>query len=308
VGDVTNEIIAPYVIDQMKLSRTVDLILGARYDHIDVDATARPLLPKSFGPIQPTSFSRDDSEVSPMLGIVIAPDPSFSIYANAAQSYAPPSTRLVDVIDPAARQPERGRQIELGIKKRFRDGKVRSTVAVYELERDRIAIADATGFTTRSGDQRSRGLEVEIAAEPRPRLRTFFSYAYTDAELTSFTPCVIVGPGPCVDMNYSGNTPIMAPEHLANLWVSKSFTGGFGISGGARYVDEQFISEDNLFSLDSSVVVDAGLFYDTEAWRFKLNFKNLTEENYESRGIAGATSVIPADPFAVYAGIEFRIR
>jgi len=307
VGDVTNETIAPYVIDHMKFSERFQLVLGARYDNIDVDATSRPLLPF---PLEPTSFSRDDSEVSPMLGIVVAPDPSFSIYANAAESYAPPSTRQVDVFDPADREPQRGRQIELGVKKQFMDGRVRTTFAAYNLERDRIPITDATGFTTRSGDQRSRGLEVEVAAEPRPRLRTFFSYAYNDAELTEFMPCVIVGPGPCDDMNfdYSGNTPKMAPEHLANLWVSKSFEGGFGVAGGVRYVDEQFISEDNQYAIDSSVVVDAAFFYDRQAWRFKLNLKNVTDEEYELRGIAGASSVIPADPFAVYAGIEFRVR
>jgi iron complex outermembrane receptor protein len=311
IGDVTNEIIAPYVIDHMKFSDSFQLVLGARYDNIDVEATTRPLLPEALGPVPPTSFSRDDSEVSPMLGIVVAPDPSFSIYANAAESYAPPSTRQVDVIDPADREPQRGRQIELGVKKQFMDGKVRTTFAAYNLERDRIPITDETGFTASSGDQRSRGLEIELAAEPLPRLRTFFSYAYNDAELTEFSRCVIVSPDPnvpCVNVDYTGNTPIMAPEHLANLWVSKSFEGGFGVAGGVRYVDEQFISEDNQYAIESSVVVDAAFFYDRQAWRFKLNLKNVSDEEYELRGIAGASSVIPADPFAVYAGVEFRVR
>jgi outer membrane receptor protein involved in Fe transport len=109
-------------------------------------------------------------------------------------------------------------------------------------------------------------------------------------------------------VDLTGNTPIMAPRHLANVWVSKSFGGGLGLSGGARYVDEQFISEDNAFAIDSALILDAAAFYDREAWRFKLNLKNLTDEEYETRGIAGASSVIPADPFAVYASIEFRLR
>jgi catecholate siderophore receptor len=304
LGDVTNTVIAPYVIDQMKLSSMVELFLGVRYDDIDVDGDVRPL-----GFPTPLPFSRDDSEASPMAGIVVAPDSSLSFYANAAQSYAPPSTRLVNEIDPASREPERGRQIETGVKKRFMDGKVRTGLAVYELERDRIAIAGADGFTQQSGDQRSRGVEIEVAAEPRPQLRTFFSYAYNDAELTDFTPCVVVDPNlPCEEQLFTGNTPIMAPEHLANLWISKSFGNGFGVSGGARYVDEQFISEDNLFAIDSSLVLDAAVFYDAEVWRFKVNFKNITDEEYETRGIAGATSVIPANPFAAYASIEFRVR
>ena len=100
----------------------------------------------------------------------------------------------------------------------------------------------------------------------------------------------------------------MAPEHVANLWVSKSFGNGFGVSGGARFVDEQFIFEDNAFAIDSFVVVDGAMFYDTPSWRFKLNLKNLTDQDYDTRGTAGATSVIPADPFAAYASVEFRLR
>lgn len=300
LGDVTNEIVAPYVIDQMKLSSRVELVIGARYDHIDVDGDVTPLgFPTSM------SFSRDDSELSPMAGLVVAPDPTLSVYANASQSFAPPSTRLVDEIDPASREPERGKQLEFGAKKQFMGGKVRTSLAVYELKRDRIPIADATGFTQQSGDQRSRGAEIEIASEPRPGLRAFFSYAYNDAELTDF---VRFDPFTMTEVDLTGNTPIMAPEHLANVWVSKSFENGFGLSGGARFVDEQFISEDNAFAIDSALVVDAAAFYDWDAWRLKLNLKNLTDEEYETRGIAGASSVIPADPFAVYASIEFRLR
>ena len=56
-----------------------------------------------------------------------------------------------------------------------------------------MAIADAErggscldGFTQQSADQRSRGAEVEVAADLGSGLRTFFSYAYNDAELLDF--------------------------------------------------------------------------------------------------------------------------
>ena len=191
------------------------------------------------------------------------------------------------------------------MKKQFMGGKVRTTFALYQLERDRIPIAGPFGFTQQAGDQRSRGAEIEIAAESAPRLMTFFAYAYNDAELTRFAR---FEPALGMVVDYSGNTPIMAPKHLANLWVSKSSQSGVGVSGGIRFVDEQFVSEDNLFKLDRYVVLDAAVFYDTEQWRFKLNLQNLTDEEYEMRSIAGATSVIPADPFAAYLTVEFRLR
>jgi TonB-dependent siderophore receptor len=300
VGDVTNRIVAPYVVDRMQLSRRVELVLGARYDMIDVDGDVTPL-----GSSTPLAFTRDDSELSPMAGLLVAPDPTLSIYVNAARSYAPPSTRLVDEADPASREPERGTQLELGVKKQFRDGRYRTTFALYELERDRIAIADATGFRQQSGNQLSRGVEVELAAEPLPGLRAFLAYAYNDAELTEFTR---FDPWTMTVQDLSGNRPILTPEHLLNLWVGKSCPAGFGVAGGVRFIDEQFISEDNLFAIDSALVFDTTFLYERNAWRFNLTFENLTDARYETRGIAGASSVIPADPFTVRAGVEYRLR
>ena len=73
-----------------------------------------------------------------------------------------------------------------------------------------------------------------------------------------------------------------------------------------RFVDEQFIDADNVFALDSYLLLDAAVFYDISDWRLKLNFKNLTDQDYEMRG-DGNVSVIPADPFTVFAGVEVRL-
>jgi outer membrane receptor protein involved in Fe transport len=299
---VENTIVAPYVIDQMKVSAKVDVLLGLRYDDIESEGTVMPLTPVPF---PATSFSRDDSELSPMGGVVVSPRTDLSFYANAGRSYAPPSTRLAEEPDVAGREPEQATQYEVGTRKSFRDGRVRTTLAAYHIDRERIAIvADPFGFTQQTGDQRSRGVELEVAAGLGRGLRGFFSYAYNDSELERFTPFDF---GTMMIVDYSGNTPILAPEHVANLWVSKSFDGGLGLAGGARWVDEQFVHENNLFAIDSFVVFDAAVFYDVSAWRLKLNLKNVTDEEYETRGIAGSASVIPADPFAVFASVEFRM-
>ena len=189
---------------------------------------------------------------------------------------------------------------------------MQSTFAVYELNRDNIAIPDNNGFTQQQGDQRSRGVEFEIAAEPAPGLRTFFSYAFNDSELTRFAEQLIVGVDPMTMMpiymtfDRSGNDPAFAPENLANLWVSKRFGGGWGVGGGARYIDSQFIGEDNAFAVDSAFLLDACVFYRRDNWRVNLHLKNVTDEEYFTRGF-GSDSVIPAAPFAAYATIGFDL-
>lgn len=289
-ADAESVVIAPYLIDQIALSDRFQVVLGARFDAIDYE-----------DPV--TSTERDDSQLSPMLGLVYSPVPTFSLYANAARSFAPPSTRVV-----GEREPEESLQTEVGAKTELWDGKLQATLALYELERENMAIPDATGFTQQIGSQRSRGLELELAAEPLPRLRTLFSYAYTDAELTRFSELVMVGFNPPTFgvVDRSGNAPAFAPEHIANLWVSRRFGNGFGVGVGGRYLSEQMIAEDNAFELDASTTFDAALFYDVRDWRLNLNFKNLTDEEYFTRGF-GSTSVIPAEGFAVYGGVEYRM-
>lgn len=293
-ADASSQVVAPYVIDRIGFSERFQVVLGARWDSIDYEDEV-------------SRTSRDFSKVSPILGLVYSPAPSFSLYANAGQAFAPPSSRVV-----GERRPEESRQVEVGTKAEFWGGRLQSTFAVYELERENVAIPDLTGFIQQTGTQRARGVELELAAEPIRGLRTLFSYAYNDSELTRFSEIVIVGPNPTdfLVIDRSGNTSAFAPEHIANLWVSKRFNvlgRNFGIGAGGRYLSEQFIAEDNAFELDSTFELNASLSYDLADWRLNLHLRNLTDEEIFTRGF-GNTSVIPAPGFSIYGGFEYRLE
>jgi TonB-dependent siderophore receptor len=293
-ADVSSRVVAPYVIDRIGLSDRFQVIAGARWDSIDYEDEV-------------SGTSRDFSKVSPILGLVYSPTASLSLYANAGRAFAPPSSRVV-----GERKPEESVQVELGTKAELWDGGLQATLAVYELERENVAIPDLTGVIQQTGTQRSRGVELELAAEPLRGLRTLFSYAYTDSELTRFSELVLVGfDPPAFDIvDRSGNASAFAPEHIANLWVSKRFGDGgkgFGLGAGGRYLSEQFIAEDNAFRLDSSFEVNAALFYDLADWRLNLHLRNLTDEDFFTRGF-GNTSVIPAPGFSIYGGFEYRLE
>ncbi len=290
-GDTSSQVVAPYVIDRIGLSDRFQIVAGARWDSIDYEDEV-------------SGTSRDFSKVSPILGLVYSPTASLSLYANAGRAFAPPSSRVV-----GERRPEESTQTEVGAKGELWGGRLQTTLAVYELERENVAIPDLTGVIQQTGTQRSRGVELELAAEPLRGLRTLFSYAYTDSELTRFTEMVLVGfdPPTFATVDRSGNTSAFAPEHIANLWVSKRFGNGFGAGAGGRYLSEQFIAEDNAFELDPSFEVNATLYYELADWRLNLHLKNLTDEEYFTRGF-GNTSVIPAPGFSIYGGFEYRLK
>jgi iron complex outermembrane receptor protein len=237
-----------------------------------------------------------------MGGLVFSPSPTLSFYASGGGAFAPPSTLVV-----GERAPERSRQVEAGVKKTFLSGKGFASAAVYHLEKDNIAIPDATGVTRQLGDQRSNGVEAELSAEVRPGWTAFAVYGFTDAELRRFAQ-LVVNPftSDRLFLDYSGRTPAFAPRHLLNLWTVKEFKNGLGLGAGVRYVSSQFISEDNAVAIDGYAVADAMLSYRRNNLRASVNFKNLTDTRYFTRGYA-ASSVLPADPFAVYARLELSL-
>ncbi len=290
-GDARTVILAPYVIDQITVSPNLQLLAGARLDAIDFndDLTRR---------------ERNDTEVSPMFGAVWMPTQDVSLYGNFSRSFAPPSPRAFGDFEP-----EKSRQVEIGLKTRWLDGRAQVTAAAYELERENIAIPDDNGFTQQVGNQQSRGFEFELAIEPGAGFRAVASYAYNDAELTKFAETVIV-PTPVgflpIVFDRSGNRPAFAPEHLLSLWGTKTFTSGLGVSLGARYTGEQFIAEDNAFVVPDAFVVSAAATYAWNNYDVSVNVQNLTGTDYFTRGF-GSQSVTPATPTAAWVrlGVAF---
>jgi TonB-dependent siderophore receptor len=287
-GDARTTIVAPYVMDRIDFGR-VQILAGARLDALSFEET-----------IVPTE--RDATKLSPLGGVVFEAARGLSLYANAGSAFGPPSSLVV-----GARDPEESRQVEVGLKKTFLGGKAFLTAAAYHLEKDNIAIPDATGVTRQTGDQRSRGFELELQAEAQPGWFATASYAFTDAELTSFSEAIFLPQPPfLIVRDHSGNAPAWAPRHLANAWLVKSLPRGFSLGAGARYVGEQFIAEDNAFTVDGYLLLDAMAAYRRGRFKGSVHFKNLTDREYVTRGFGGA-SVIPASPFAVYGRVEIGV-
>ena len=288
-GDSSSRVLAPYLIDEIEVASCLRFLVGARYDDIDFEDDI-------------SQTSRRDGKLSPLLGAVYQPIESLHLYANFGRSFSPPSPRVV-----GERQPEESQQIEVGARQQLMEGRVRLTAALYQIERDNIAIPDDNGFTQQVGDQRSRGVELELAMELSAGFHGLLTYGYTDSELTQFSETVFVPvfPPRFEVMDRSGNKSAFAPDHLARLWLSKDVGHGIKVAGGLRYVGEQFIAEDNATELDDYFLVDLAASYQLRQWRLFLQLKNLTDQEYETRGF-GTSSVIPGQPFSTLFGVDFR--
>jgi len=207
----------------------------------------------------------------------------------------------------------------------FLGGKGFAAVSVYDLRRDNIAIPDSSGITRQSGDQRSKGVELDLNVQPYRGWGVMGSYAFTDATLTSFSEIVRLQPPDFVVVDRSGNVAPFAPRHLLGLWVSKHFDSGLGLAVGLRHVSEQFTAEDNRATIDPYTTLDAAVSYERKSWGLRVHFRNITDDAavsyerkswglrvhfrnitdtaYETRGF-GSASAIPARPFDVRARLQ----
>jgi outer membrane receptor protein involved in Fe transport len=238
-----------------------------------------------------------------MLGLLVAAHPRLSLYANFGKAFAPPSSLVV-----GEREPEETTQYEAGAKARLFGGRLSLAAAAFQVEKRNVAIPDNTGVTRQQGTQESKGVEVEAQAEILRDWFAFASYAFTDAKLTEFRELVVYSQNPPIYaiLDRSGNRVPFAPRNLFNLWTQREWKGGLGVAAGARYVCTQFIAEDNEFKIGEYWLFDAALSYKRGRAKLRLNFKNLGDRQYYSRGFSN-TAVIPANPFAVTGALQLSL-
>ena len=296
-ADAESVVVAPYAVDQISIGDSLRLLLGARWDAIEFEDAA-------------AGTARDDGELSPMLGAVWAPAPDLSLYASYGEAFSPPST-----FTPAPdRVPEDSAQGEAGVKAALWGGRAEAVLAAFRIDRHGVAIPDATGVVRQIGDQRSRGVEAELRGTVGrgpgwlSGLRYLFAYAYTESELTEYRETQFLPVPPFVVIrDFSGRDAPFTPEHVASLWLSTRVADGLGLGAGARWASEQFIDEDNAFSIDGHATVAAAAWWERGRWRLRLNLDNLTDEEYFTRGFGGA-SVLPAPGRAATARLEVGLR
>ncbi|MCI0692354.1 TonB-dependent receptor [candidate division KSB1 bacterium] len=290
---------APYALNQIAFSEKLQATLGGRFDAIDYEDT-RTLFLQGF-PV-PASANRSYEKFSPMLGMVYSPTANLSFYANTGKAFGPPSTLVVGNVEA-----EESTQYEVGAKTQFYNGKLHATVAAYHLKKNNLTISSSSSLAFLAGKQKSRGLELELMAEPVRQWQTFVAYAFTEPELTEFIDQI--DGAPTVQIDRSGNVPAFAPKHILNVWTNKTFGNRLGLGLGGRYLSEQFIDEDNAYKIDDIFTLDAMLYYQIGNWRWSLNVKNLTDTEYETRGFSlfYSASVLPGSPRAIYGQMEFRL-
>ncbi|ESA33617.1 hypothetical protein N836_20825 [Leptolyngbya sp. Heron Island J] len=286
-----------FLQDQISFSDALKLVAGIRYETVEQDLTNGQAL---FDPLG-RSVSQNVDDFTPRLGLVYQPIPELAIYGSYSRSFVPSGS--TDIAGDFL-APEEGEGYEIGLKTELWDQRLIATLAYFDITKRNVATPDpdAPAFLNAAiatGEQRSQGLELDIAGEILPGWNLIANYAYTDARITE-------------DNQFpEGNGLVGIPEHSAGLWTTYTFqTGaleGLGFGLGFNYVGERPGDLADSFRLDDYFTTDAAISYGQENWQLALNFKNLFDVDFiQGIPISRTRGIEPGDPFTVVGSIAFE--
>ena len=261
-----------YLQDQLALPGNVMVLAGLREQHFVSEGTAG-------------SPTLSDHHLTPRLGIVWRAEKWLSLYTSYTEGFG--NNNGFDwQHNPLP--PEGAKQEEVGAKGEFLDGKLSSTLSLFNLDKTNVLIADVAHpdpscagcfFSKVGGDINSRGIEYDIQGELRRGWSLIASYTYDRALVTKGSPD---GNGLIV-----GNFQANAPEHMLNMWSTYRLNiqdlSGLKIGGGFTWHGSS-VDQSNAYTNPAFIVWNAMASYDFEVGTSKLtaqlNIRNLFDRNY----------------------------
>lgn len=283
--------VGTYMQDQIELAQGLQLVLGVRVDTANQLYFQRTLTNNTVPPTQ------DVTGTSPRVGLVWRPIEPLTVYGSYTTSFTPQTANVIGGLTPA---PETGEQVEIGTRVDLIPNRLTLSAAAFRIVRANVAAADPinTGFSIITGEQRSQGVEADIAGEILPGWRIIGGIGYLDAKVTQDTTIAI------------GNRLPAAPTFSTSLWSTYQFQSGpmrgWGFGGGVTYVGERFGDITNSYKVGAYARLDATLFYEIDpTWRFAVNGRNLTDRRYIEQPFNQFNN-LPGAPLTVLASVTAR--
>jgi iron complex outermembrane recepter protein len=209
----------------------------------------------------------DDSETTPVGGLVYRPTDSISLFANYVEGlvagdtapFSGPFPDFAPVVNAGEiQEPFAAEQVEFGVK--YEGATFGGALSAFNVTKGVGVLQDAAGTPGSllyriSGEQRNRGVEASVFGEPVAGVRLIGGLTWIDAE---YTKGGITLP--------KGKNPIGTPEIQANANVEWDLPALEGLTLEARmmYTSSQYADTANTLKLDSWTRFDVGARYATE--------------------------------------------
>lgn len=312
----TNNALGLYFGDQISILPNLHMHAGGRFDVFEQNIVNHPNAFLTEG----NKDKQTDRAFSPSIGMTFQPWEPLALFANYTRSFAPQSGGARSV-DGTLFRPERAEAYEGGFKLHSPDEQLRLTFTAFEIFKKNVLTSDisqgpGSGFSIATGEQRSRGFEVDIAGQLLPGLELIGSYAYIDARITEDNTFI------------EGSRLPNVAKHQASLWTTYTVRDGalkgFGVSAGFLAFSQRngiFLCQDpegsfcqQSFNLPGYVRMDAAVYYRNQVhvmnkktnFNASVNIRNLLDERYFTGAQNFREIVYTGAPLTVVGSLKFE--
>lgn len=333
-GDYTNLGFA--VMTDLTWEFGLSLVLGARYDTIDIDSTSRlDLLLGATGDETPVTQKETLDGVSWNASISYKTPWGFIPYITAAEQGTLVAGQGAEVGVAQLNNPEGGafdtsELFEYGVKGSFLEDTLYAALSVYEMSRtDYNAQAIVTNATTEN-----KGVEFELRWVVNENL--VLSGGYSNMKVYNLTALefgnqfgflgledlvnledksLVLGGNP-IGLNFVGEgtsnpeaRKAGVPENIYTFTGTYDFQNGLASNISIVRADDTPSGFSGSVTLPAYTLINAGIAYEYKDWNFNLTIKNLTDEKYYRSNfpdLFGSQIVLPELPRHYSATIGYK--
>jgi iron complex outermembrane receptor protein len=295
-----------YLHNEFGITEQVDLLLGLRYDSIDLDVDDRFLANGD------QTDGLDFDQLNPMAGIVYSPMRELNLYANYGTAFETPSfTELANASRGGTLggfgnvSAQQAKSYEVGAKGLVLERLSYDFAVYYATVEDEIVSVVNNGGRSffQNADTERNGVETSLRYEVFKGLDLAVAYTYQDFTFDRFQ----AAPG------IEGNTLPGNPEHQFYAEVAYTHASGFWAIFDMLHMDEIYADNANTAQNDAYHVANLrfGRDFAFGQWGVSPVFgiNNLFDEEYNQNVIlnaAGGRYFEPAPDRNVYGGLTAR--
>lgn len=251
--------------------------------------------------LEDTSSRYTESRWMPTYGIVYKPLDALSLYANHTEALQPGSVAPNTASNYGQTTGiAHSKQNEVGVKVDF--GNVGGTLALFEIKKPSAIQDSVTNRYGLDGEQRNRGVELNVFGEPALGLRLNGSTTWLDPELTKTQ-----------DGTNNGHDAVGVSNFYAVLGAEYDIKPVDGLTATAKvnHTGSQYADAANTKKLDSYTTLDLGVRYrmrlnqeqNEMVWRVGVD--NVTNEKYWASVEDYGTYIFQGEPRTLKVSMSY---
>lgn len=260
------------------------LTVGARHQKVVVRNYA-------YGTAEEDTDARfTKSRWTPGYGLVVKPWETVSFYANHIEALQPGDTASSGAVNVGqVTGISLSKQNEVGMKVDY--GNIGGTLALFEIKKPTGIINPQTNVFGLYGEQRNRGVELNVFGEPIYGVRLNGSATWLDPKMSKTE-----------DGTWDGKNAIGVANFYTVLSAEYDIKPIEGLTALARvtHSGSQYANEANTKKLDSYTTLDLGMRYRMKVQQndltWRLGVENVTNEKYWSGVESYGTYIYQGDP------------